>query len=236
MAFKTKTDYFGLAGTTGVEIVADNENKSAQTAEAMGSDGSVVASEVFGEQIAPSCDYKISAAVTVQADTWKLGAVTTTGGKTVALNNISISTSAGSETTMSASGEQVADGATPAACQSLYPLPALNLPPCHRAKILFGAFELSGTGCHLSSANYTASCDITKATKEGNPIAHDVSNGRIECQVEIVQTGSDAPTIAPGTGWKVASPLTITNPDADYPTYAATLVKYLAKPSATPAT
>ena len=44
-----------------------------------------------------------------------------------------------------------------------------------------------------------------------------------------VQTGSAEPTVEPGDGWYLSSPLACTNPDADYPTWAATLTKYLAK-------
>jgi hypothetical protein len=86
---------------------------------------------------------------------------------------------------------------------------------------------MGGEGCYLQTANYTASATITKATKDGVCIAHDVVEGRIEATVEIKQTGSASPSITAGSGWKITSPLTCTNPDADYPTYSATLTKYI---------
>lgn len=62
---------------------------------------------------------------------------------------------------------------------------------------------------------------------DGEIVAHDIQNGRIEVSVTIVQTGSTAPTLAAGTGWEIVSPLTVDNPDEDYPTWTATLRKNL---------
>ena len=223
MAFLEKTDYFGLSGTA-LECTTSNDGASASVAEAKGADGSVVAHEVYGEALAPSCDYLLKADWTSAAGAVKLGSVKATGGKSVALASVAINTSAGSAPTVAASGEQVEDGATDGC---LYEVPAFSLPKTHHAHILFGAFTLSGAGCHLTAANYTASAGITKATKEGAVLAHDVGEGKIEAVVTIVQTGAAAPSLAAGEGWSITSPLAMTNPDADYPTYSATLTHYL---------
>lgn len=60
-------------------------------------------------------------------------------------------------------------------------------------------------------------------------LAHDVSEGKIECAATITQTGSTTPTVTAGTGWKITSPLACDNPDADYPSYSITLTKYLSR-------
>ena len=230
MSFKSKVDYFGLAKEGAVVVVSANEGKSAQTVEAAGQDGSIVASEVFGETMAPSCDYKLKAAMefTAQAPL-KIGDVMTVDEKKFVRTNLSISTGAGSEPTVSASGEQVNDDAV-TGCY--FAIPAFKLLTKHHAQILFSAFELTGDGCHLTGANYTLSANLAKATKEGVCLAFDVTNGRIEAKVTVKQCGTAAPTLTPGDGWKITAPLTESNPDSDYPTFTATLVKYLAKSDA----
>ena len=65
----------------------------------------------------------------------------------------------------------------------------------------------------------------------GEPVASDVTEGRIEASITVTQTGNVVPTLTPGSGWYVTSPLACTNPDANYPTYSATLTKYLQKDS-----
>lgn len=226
MAFATKIDWFGFANDS-LKVTKCSDGKAAQTVEAQGADGSVVASEVFGETLAPSCDYTVAGTVTWAEDAHALGKLTTTadGGK-VALTNISINTSAGAAPTITASGESVADEATQG-CK--YEIPELSLPSTHHAQILWDAFSLTGDGCHLTAANYTAECSISKATVNGECVAHDVTAGKLTCAITLVQVGSEAPTIAPGNGWKITTPLTYDNPDANYKTWSATLTKYLAK-------
>lgn len=228
MAFKDKVDYFGIADSDRIVCTSSSDGGSASVAEAKGEDGSIVAHEVYGEKIAPSCDYLLKAAWGRGAESpapnpVKLGGVTSAGGAFVALTSLTITTSAGSAPTVSAGGEQVeGEGST-------YSVPAFSLPKTHRAQILFSAFELGGAGCHLTEAGYAAGCTLSKAEKEGVCLAHDVVEGKIECSVTIIQTGSAEPTIAPGDGWNVTSPLAESNPDADYPTWSATLTMYLTK-------
>lgn len=227
MAFKTKTDYFGIDDDAKIVCTSSSDGASHSVAEAKGEDGSVVAHEVYGATIAPSCEYALKSAWERGGEQppnpIKLGSVTQTGDDKVALLNFSIGTSAGSAPTVSASGEKVAgDGCT-------YSIPAFTIPKTHHAHILFDAFTLGGSGCHLTEASYTASCGISKAEKEGVCLAHDVVEGKIEASINIVQTGSAEPTVEPGDGWYLSSPLACTNPDADYPTWEATLTKYLAK-------
>lgn len=229
MAFKTKTDPFGIVGSlTTIACKSTSDGNSASVAEAMDEDGTIVAQEVYGATMSPSADYAIKGSYSAAAGGIKLGAVTTYKEKRVVLTNLTISTSAGGEPTISASGEQVEDSSD-GTCPAKYSIPAFALGPCHHAKTLFSAFTLSGTGCHVRSANYTASCQNGSATVEGAVVAHGVYGAKIECQVEIIQTGTTAPTLAAGSGWTITSPLAETNPDADYPTFSATLTKLLEK-------
>ena len=104
---------------------------------------------------------------------------------------------------------------------------------CHHAQILWSAFTLGGEGCYLQSANYTAGGTISRATKNGETVAYDVTDGKLEAQITIQQTGSAAPTVTKGTGWEITAPLSCSSPDADYPTWSCTLSRYLEHDTAT---
>jgi hypothetical protein len=95
--------------------------------------------------------------------------------------------------------------------------------------VLLSAFEYGGTGCFLTDASYTIQANIGKATVDGEPVASDVTEGMIEASLTFTQTGSAEPTLTAGSEWQVTSPLACTNPDANYPTWTATLTKYLQK-------
>lgn len=66
MAFKDKTDFFGLA-TGGLVITESNEGHSASTAEGHNEKGDVVAFEVFGETMSPTCSYVLSADASISS-------------------------------------------------------------------------------------------------------------------------------------------------------------------------
>ena len=71
--FITKTDYFGISDTSALVCTTDSDGRSAETAEAVGQDGSVVAYNVYGESISPSNEYVIKGNVTKAAGDLKLG-------------------------------------------------------------------------------------------------------------------------------------------------------------------
>ena len=226
MAFATKTDPFGIVGSAGIlECVSVTDNKTASVAEAHDENGSFVAHEVFGEQIAPSAEYKVKKDGNISAT---LGAVTTYDTKRVVLTNLQVNTSAGGETTVSASGEEV-ETSTDGTCPAQFATGNIAVGVCHHARNNISDLTIGGTGCYLQSANYTYACSIGKATKDGVTIAHGVYEGYVEAQIEIIQTGSTAPTLtlANDSAWFISSPLSQTNPDADYPTWSATLRKHL---------
>jgi len=147
------------------------------------------------------------------------------------LSRFHIHTAAGEETTVSASGEQV-ESSSDGTCPAQFVLPDIPVGVCHHAKkLLLGDLTIGGTGCHLQTADYDFVCAVGKSTKDGTTIAHGVYEGYAEAQLEIGQTGSDDPTLTFAstrtTEWFISSPLSKTNPDADYPTWSVTLRMHL---------
>ena len=220
MAFSTPVDYVGLADTA-LTLISSTENKTAQTKEAVNDRGDIVAREVFGEQKTPSSDYKLAANL---SKTITLGDLTTVGTDKVILKSISIKTSAGKAPELSANGITIQAAGT---VSSTVDLGTVVCSVRHKAQIIDSAFTLSGTGADLNECTYTADCDVTTATKEGDVISHDVSGAKATVSATIVQSGSAVPVITAGTNWDITAPLTVSNPDSDYPSWTVTLVKSL---------
>lgn len=99
---------------------------------------------------------------------------------------------------------------------------------CH-TQILLSAYTLSGNGCYATDTSYTINCNFNPTTKDGEYMAWDVSEGKIEASITVVQTGDVKPTLTAGDGWTITSPLTLSNPDSDFATWSGTVVKYLQK-------
>jgi hypothetical protein len=231
MAFNTVTDYYGLADGTMLAAKAATENAAAQLVEAPPNDkGDIPAHEVLATIRNPSCDYEMLAAWARGAESTpnpvQLGGLTAIDSKAFVLSQLTINTGAGSAPAISASGGQVMDGADEG---DVYDIPAFSVAFKHTAQILWSAFTLSGTGCHLTQANYTASVNLSRGTVNGGTVSHDVQQGKITATITISQVGDAAPTLTPGTGWSVTGVLTKSKPDAQYPTWTATLTKYLTK-------
>lgn len=230
MAFPAKTDYFGLATSLSSSLSLKNSslNDSTNVVEAQDEKGDVVAEEVLDPVASPSVTYEVKD--DVDLDDITLGAVHTIGtgasARAFAIESVSFNTAPATVPELTVSGQEVESGATTANSTTIE-LPSVTLKKWHDAQIIGSAFELSGTGCYLQGCNYTVRGDISKATVNGKCVAHDIQNGRIECQATIAKTGTTAPTVTPATGWIVTSPLTIDEPDENYPTYTVTFTKYL---------
>ena len=229
--FIEKNDYFGLADGTMLVCSSSEDGRSNEVASATGHDGTIVAHNVYGEKIAPSNEY-VMKAVTFSKNEGELaiGQIhkLEDNQTCICLGSLSIGTSAGSAPTISASGEQVEDNSTG---NCLFKIPAISLTKKHHAQILFNAFSFTGTGIHLKSASYDITASITKGQKEGKCLTHDVVEGKIACSVEFLSVSGNKPTLTPGDGWEVTSVLSSSNPDADWPTWSATLTMYLTKES-----
>lgn len=224
MAFKQKIDIYGLSAITGLEVASYTENKTAQTVEAQGEDGFVIANQVFGEVNSPACEYVVKGR-NINLGTISLGGIHVADGKSYCLTNVSITTGAGQTPTVNASGSQVEDNAT-AACTAT--LTGVSFSGLHHAQT-FGAFELSGTGAHLTNSSFDAACTVNPVTKDGVIIAHDITDGRLTVNgtIQVSDVSYPTPVLSVASGWVVTAPMTETNPDSAYPTYTFTLTKYL---------
>lgn len=232
MAFLTKVDPFGISSST-LAVKSTSDGNSGSVAEATDENGTIVAQESYGNRMSPSAEYALKKETTF--DEIVLGGVSTYKTKRVVLTQLTINTSAGGEPTISASGEEI-EASADGTCPATYTIPEFTLGVCHHAKILFSAFSISGTGCYLNSANYTAQCENGTAMIEGAVVAHGVYGAYLEVTAGIISTSGTVPTVTPGTGWVVSSPLAETNPDAEYPNYSITLRKPIAKDSASSST
>ena len=103
MAFKTKTDYFGLSSVDGLVITDTSENKSAGMAEAKDEAGFVIATQMLDEQSAPSCSYVVTKNLTLSNIV--LGQKKKIQEKNDVVGSVTINTSAGSPVTLEASGQ-----------------------------------------------------------------------------------------------------------------------------------
>ncbi len=200
MSWETKTDYAGLAVTGKLIAKASNLNKSGQYIEKHGHNGDYVEDKAFGLRSAPTTEYVVADDVSLASVA--LGTVTTVDGKKYALESISISTGADQEPTVSATSAEVASGG---ATRNTFAVPTIALSPDQIAQEpIASAFTLSGASCELTGCSVEVSCKVGTNDKNGDPQAHDVTNGHVVINLTISQYGSTVPTVTPGSGWKVS--------------------------------
>lgn len=173
--------------------------------------------------MAPACTYVLKA--DASTSTWYMGKPITVGSKYYTIASISISTGAGTPPSIQITGEEIP---TNSHTDCYYTVPSTTIEMCHHAQKLFSSFNFSGTGCYLTTANYSINSSLTKATKDGSTIAYDISDGKIEAALTFVSTTGNAPTLSAATGWEITSPLTKSEPDSDYAQYTCTITKNLA--------
>lgn len=226
MSFKAKYDFFGLT-SKGLVITESNENVAATTVQAQNEKGDYVAYEVFAQTMSPDCSYVISADTNLSA--MKCGTVINGTGdysdKKFTLGSLTINTAAGTPPTVQASGEEIPADTLTSDCT--YTFPSTTLKACHHAQVLWDAFTLGGNGCYLQNASYTAGGNISRATKDGETVAYDVTEGQLQVNITVTQTGNAVPTLTAGSDWYVTAPLNCSNPDSNYPTWTATLSRSL---------
>ena len=224
MSWEAKTDYCGLAVANKVIIKSSSMNRSGQYLEKAGASGAICATKPFGTLDAPSCEYAIASAHTFSGI--KLGAVTTVDGKRYALQSVHYENGAAQEPVLSATSQQIetsSDGTT-----RTFDVPSFDVSPDEVAEMVMSAGTIGGTGCELTKVTMDASANVNNHTVNGDPVASDTVMGHVTVEVEILQTGSTAPTLTTGPGWDISSPLTCDDPDADLPVWKATLSKPLA--------
>jgi len=224
MALKNKTDYYGLSAS-GWEVSDTSENRSiGYVAEAQGPDGFLVAIDAGGENVAPEVNYIATSSATLNSVV--LGSVQTILTKKVALGGITINTSAGSAPTMTATGSQIEDGGT-AHCTCT--LSGISVSPLYHAQT-FGLFTVSNG--QLTQSTLTITGDIATALIDGVIKSSDLVGGSVEVSgtiVGVTNAGAIAtPSITLSTpsgnvlSGLLTQPVTETNPNGEFPTYAFT--------------
>ena len=222
MALLQKIDYFGLS-SSGFAVESTSENKAVgYTAEARSNDGFLIAVDVGGERIAPTVNYIVTDTATLSQI--KMGKVNTINGKQIALNSVQITTGAGENIKMTASGQQIEDGGTAHCTATLSGITLSN--PFHANT--FGLFTVSGGQLTNSSLNVEG----TMATAEVDGVikASDLVGAQIKVSGTIVGVGSNGAistptiTISQPSGnvlsGVMTQPLTQENPNGDYPQYS----------------
>lgn len=235
MSWEAKEDYCGLAVKDKLICKASNQNRGLQTLEKNGRLGQIAATRYFADVGAPSCDYAVAAALVLKG--LKLGAIKTVGGKSYALQLISVKTSAGAEPTFSATSQQVEDTAN-TNNSNTFAVPEFSLAPDEIAQFLFNAFELSDdveanepvtSTCELTECGAEISCTVGTTKVNGYPVASDVTGGKIVVSLTIGQYGAAKPKVTLASGWELSGALTCSDPDSDMPTWTCALTKTLEK-------
>ena len=209
MSFNTRIDYYGQSASTVLELIGSSENASFPVnATANNERGDVIARDTSAvNREAATCDFKVKAAGDL---TLSLGAVTTVSSIVHCLTGLSINTKAGTPPTVSLNGESLQAAAT---VSSTIAVGTIALKALHKAQILMGAFTLTGTGCYLDECSLECKAMLTRATKDGATLAHDVHGASIVVTGKVIQSGATAPTIAAESGWKITAPATHGEPD-----------------------
>lgn len=209
--FNAATDIFGLGDAFAVK--GANLNKSCSTAECKNYLGDVTHRDQHSERIAPTAEYELLEEIT-EIDF--LGKVIEIGGKTVAIESVSVNTAVGSAPTISVTGKQIEDGGT---AKRTYECPAVKVTPRHRAQDITGDLGET-TPATLTSASFTFSVDITTAENKGVICASDCSNGRYEASyTHIVGDGSEVTAPAVSGSKVVSAPVSKNMPENGYVEY-----------------
>ena len=234
MSWESKLDYCGLAVNEKIVVKSSNLGKTGQYLEKLGRIGAYAATRAFGERATPGNTYTVADEVEVSGIA--LGTVREVDGKKYALQSIKWSTGADQEPSLEGGAAQVGDAGS---TRNTFPVPAFRISPDQVAQIpefMFAgdegfspAFSVSGDGCELTACVGEIACKGGTNDRNGYPLAHDVTTGKITVSVTIGQYGSDAPGVDPGAGWTISSPLTTEDPDSDMPTWTFTLSRALAK-------
>lgn len=226
-SFQDKIDHYGLtANSAPLAVLSNDDGASNEYNEYHAQDGSFIDHIVYGVKEEPSDELELTGDWSITSEAIKLGGVTTIDAKKFALGELSIETTAGELPTINASGKQVQADATTA---RYYALPATTVKNDETAQVLWSAFTVSGSNCHVQSAKYTASANIPTKDKNAFPLAFGVAEGVIECEIEVIQCGNTEPTVTAGEGWHISDNPKSDNPDSDCPTWTATLRYYLTK-------
>ncbi|MGN0828019.1 MAG: hypothetical protein ACI4QD_08855 [Kiritimatiellia bacterium] len=210
-----------------------SDGKTSQVAECPDEYGDTAAHDVFGEVIAPSVEFVVTAAISKSTTLCVLGSIHSVeiGGvtKKVMLTICAITTSANNPPTVSLSGVEVEAGATAKRTYAVN----VDLLPRSKAQDVAGAFTASSKFTQITT---TFSVDPHVQTVSGVPVASDASHGKVEVAATMTDgDGTGTITAADAGGFTVTAVPAESDPDANYITRTATATKFLAGTEATTA-
>lgn len=232
MSFLAKKDYSGLSATysSALAVRKDSPNISTQAYRPVDNDGEIFAEEIYGEDAAPSNDYGLKGqwATTAQAPlTIGAGVITTVDSKKYGRENITINTGAGSPVTVSATAQQLEDGASTDG--TVFKVPAFTLTTAHKAQDIFGAIDEVTNGS-VTQLNYAISCTISKDKIAGVKYSSGANTGLLTITGKLLQKSTAGSAAEPGitlnTGFTLVN-LTPDNPESTYPEYSFTITRPL---------
>lgn len=223
MSWETKDDYCGLSAAGKIVCKSATMNRTGTYLEKAGSDGAIAATKYFGEVSAPSNEYAVENTAELSV---KLGAITTVDGRKYALQSVSVKTTAGGEPTLSATAQEVEDGATQGGA-NFFSVPSFTLDKDEIAQTLFSAFTLKDG--ELTDCSAEISCTVGTTKVNGTVVASDVTMGKVVVSATVGQYGETAPAVTPSGGWEMSAPLTCTDPDSDFPSWTFSVERTLEK-------
>ena len=105
---------------------------------------------------------------------------------------------------------------------------SLTLTPARHA-LTFNAFTYTeSVSCALQTSEYQATCDLTPATINNDPVASDATGGVETVNVTVWSSSEDnPPAVTPAADWHVTTDWTCTGADASMFVWTATLTHYL---------
>jgi|GEM_PF-4608316 len=210
-ALSTVIDYFNQSASEVLTQIDDDRAKDyAVKATGVNERGDIVARNVEVLREAPTANYRVKAAGNIAVI---LGTVNEVSDVPYVLLGLSIRTSAGSPPEVGMSGESLQDGAT---ANSTITVGNIAISPRHKAQILASAFTLSGDDCKLVDCSLDVKATLTRATKHGETLAHDVSGASIVVSATVRQYGATEPAISAGEGFTLTTPASEKNPDEGY--------------------
>lgn len=198
-----------------------NDGKTSNVAECPDEYGDTAAHDVYGEVLAPSVEFVVTAAIAKTTTLCVLGSIHDHGGKKIMLTTCAVSTGANNPPTVTLSGVEVEAGAT---AKRTYAV-KIDLTPRSKAQDVAGAFVASSK---YTQINTTFSVDPHVQTVAGTPVASDASHGK--CEVQATMTDGDGTgtiTAAPTGGFTVTAAPAESDPDANYITRTGTATKFL---------
>lgn len=217
--FSAAEDYFGtIAGLT---KKSSQDGKTSSVAECPDEYGDTVAHDVYGEVLAPSVEYVVTAAIAKATTLISLGEVKTVNAKKIMVTQVAITTGANNPPTVTISGVEVEADAT---AKRTYPV-NIDLAPRSKAQDVAGAFTSSPK---FTQINTTFSVDPHVQTVSGTPVASDASHGKVEVAATMSDgDGTGTITASAGGGFTITAAQAESAPDASYVQLTATASKFL---------